>query len=134
MCHSTAPRDATAGFTLLEVLVALSIVAVGLVSIGGLVASSVRGVHSIEGRLPRLETARAMMAALPDRDQLHSGILMGEIANHPWRIDVSPIAASDIGFPQSSEWAPKAVVLTISSPTGAEMKISTINLVQGDRK
>ena len=134
MCHSTAPRDATAGFTLLEVLVALSVVAVGLASIGALVASSVRGVHSIESRLPRLETARAIMAALPDRDQLPSGILMGEIANHPWRIDVSPFAASDIGLPQSVDWVPKSIVVTVSSPTGAEMKISTINLVRGDRK
>jgi hypothetical protein len=116
------------------VLVALSIVAVGLASIGGLVASSVRGVHSIESRLPRLETARAIMAALPDRDRLSSDILTGEIANHPWRVDVSPLAASDIGLPPSTEWIPKAVVVTVSSPTGAEMKISTISLVRSDRK
>lgn len=134
MCHSTAPRDETAGFTLLEVLVALSIVAIGLASIGGLVASSVRGVHSIESRLPRLETARAIMTALPDRDQLPSDVLTGEIANHPWRIDVSPFAASDIGLPQSTEWVPKAIVLTVSSLTGAEMKISTISLVRSNRK
>ena len=134
MCHSTAPSDTIAGFTLLEVLVALSIVAVGLASIGGLVASSVRGVHSIENRLPRLETARAIMTSLPDRDQLPSGILTGETANHPWRIEVLPFAASDIGLPQSNQWVPKAIVLTVSSSTGAEMKISTINLVRSDRK
>ena len=134
MCQSTAPREKTAGFTLLEVLVALSIVAVGLASIGALVASSVRGVNSIESRLPRLETARAIMAAFPDREQLSSGLLTGETANHPWRIEVMPFAASNIGLPQSAEWIPKAVVLTISSPTGAQMKISTISIERSDRK
>ena len=38
------------------------------------------------------------MTALPDRDQLTPGTLAGEIADHPWRIDVLPFAATDIGF------------------------------------
>jgi hypothetical protein len=45
-----------------------------------------------------------------------------------------PFAASNIGLPQSAEWIPKAIVLTISSPTGAQMKISTISIERSDRK
>ena len=74
------------------------------------------------------------MAAFPDRDQLSSGLLTGETANHPWRIEVMPFAASDIGLPQSTAWVPKAVFLSIASPTGAQMKISTISLERSDRK
>src|SRR5215475_10660792 len=84
--RSTDPDASTSGFTLLEVLVALAIVAIGLASIGSLVANSVRGVQSIEGHLTRLETARAVMAALPDRDQLESGTLTGTIADHSWQV------------------------------------------------
>jgi len=134
LCHSTDPKTATAGFTLLEVLVALSIVAIGLASIGRLVASSFQGVHSIETHLTRLETARAIMAALPDRDQLAPGTLSGEIADHPWRIDVLPFAATDVGLQPSARWVPKAVVLTVSSPTGTEMKISTVSLRRSNSK
>jgi len=110
------------------VLVALSVVAIGLASIGELVASSIRGVRSIESHLIRLETARAIMAALADRDQLTPGALSGEIADHSWRIDVLPFAATDVGLLPSAQWVPKAVVVTVSSPTGVSMKISTISL------
>jgi prepilin-type N-terminal cleavage/methylation domain-containing protein len=134
LCRSTNPNAASAGFTLLEVLVALSVVAIGLASIGKLVASSVRGVRSIESHLIRLETARAIMAALPDRDQLTPGALSGEIADHSWRIDVLPFAATDVGLLPSAQWVPKAVVVTVSSPTGAAMKISTISLRGKDQK
>ena len=127
MCHATHPRVATAGFTLLEVLVALSIVAIGLASIGGLVANSIRGVGSIERHLTRLETARSVMAALPDRDQLAPGTLSGELAGQPWHVDISPFA-TDIALQPNARWIPQAVVVTITSPPGGTLKISTVSL------
>jgi len=55
-----APQaEKNAGFTLIEALVALAIVAVALTSIGSLVATSARGAASIEARLTRLEAARS---------------------------------------------------------------------------
>jgi len=74
--RSTQPDDATAGFTLIEALVALSIVAIIMASIGSLIGSSARGVRAINGRLTRLEIARAVMTALPDRGQLAAGALV----------------------------------------------------------
>jgi general secretion pathway protein I len=122
----------TAGFTLIEVLVALSIVAVGLAAIGGLISSSVRGARSIEDHLTRLETARAIMTALPDRDQLVPGYLSGEIADHRWRIDVLPFTARDAG--PRTQWLPQAVVVTVQAPSGAAIKIDTIRLQRRDGK
>ena len=47
------------------------------------------------------------MAAFPDRDQLASGSLPARLANHPWRIEVLPFAASDIGLPaELPQWVP----------------------------
>ena len=43
-------RRAVAGFTLIEVLVALSVVAVALAAIGSLIATTVRGTRSIDRR------------------------------------------------------------------------------------
>ena len=58
MSRSTQAKRATAGFTLIEVLVALAIVAVSLSAIGQLVATTARGARSMEEHLTRLETAR----------------------------------------------------------------------------
>ena len=44
-------RKGTEGFTLVEVLVALAVVAISLSAIGSLVAVTVRGVRSVGGHL-----------------------------------------------------------------------------------
>jgi general secretion pathway protein I len=133
LSHSTPLRDTT-GFTLIEALVALSIVAVALTSIGSLIASSARGGRSIDNRLTRLETARAIMTALPAREMLVGGTLSGEVANHPWRLDVLPFALQDVSPPLASQWAPQTMVLTIKSPSGAAIEIDTVRLRRSDSK
>lgn len=128
MFRSTAAEDASAGFTLIEALVALSIVAIALASIGSLIASTARGVRSINEHLTRLETARAVMTALPDRDQLAVGALSGTIADDAWRVDVLPLAEPSLGQKSPEQWVPQNVVVTVKSPNGAAMQISTIRL------
>ena len=132
MFRSTAHEDAVAGFTLIEALVALSIVAIAMASLGSLIASTARGVRSIDGHLTRLETARAVMTALPDRDQMALGALSGSIAGHPWRIDVSPLATAISDQKLPAQWVPQTVILTVQSPNGAAMQISTIRLQRRD--
>jgi len=128
------PLDRTAGFTLIEALVALAIVAVSLTSIGTLIASTARAAHSIEARLARLETARAILTALPARNQLVPGTLTGAIADHPWRVDVIPFAAQGITASSGGQWVPQSVVVTIQAPSGAAMKVNTIRLVRSASK
>jgi general secretion pathway protein I len=130
--RSTAHEDATAGFTLIEALVALSIVAIAMASLGSLIASTARGVRSIDGHLTRLETARAVMTALPDRDQLAPGALSGSIAGHPWRIEVSPFGTPISDQKSPAQWVPQIVVMTVQSSNGAAMQISTVRLQQRD--
>jgi general secretion pathway protein I len=134
LCHPNTLKRSTAGFTLIEALVALSIVAIAMASIGGLIATSVRGVRSIEGHLTRLEIARAVVTALPGRDQLVPGYLTGEIADHPWRVDVLPFATQMVSPQARTQWVPQTVVVTVQSPTGAAMKISTVRLQRSDNR
>ena len=125
MSQSTALKG-IGGFTLIEALVALSIVAVVLTSIGALMASSARGGRSMGAHLTRLETARAVMTALPARDQLIPA--SGQIASHLWRVDIVPFAAQDLAPPQQVQWVPRAVVVTVKAPSGASMEINTVRL------
>jgi general secretion pathway protein I len=130
--RSIPHRKAMAGFTLVEALVALSVIATVLASIGALAATNVRATRSIQTHMTRLETARAIMTAIPDRAQLMHGHMSGETDGHPWRVEVEPFVTNNMGPQTSNPWLPLAVVVTIQSPTGAAMQISTVRLQRKD--
>src|SRR5436853_460166 len=86
-------RRPDAGFTLVEVLVAIGVLAVALTAIGSLVATTVRGTRAIDDRLMLVETARSVAVAMPDRDRLAPGNFSGELGGQRWRVDVLPYFA-----------------------------------------
>ena len=120
-------RRANAGFTLIEVLVALAVVSVSLAAIGSLIAVTTRGVRSIGLHLTLVETARAIVTGLPDRDQLVPGNFSGEAAGHRWRVDVLPFYANFID-PAASNWIPETVVVRVQSPAGPILQVNTVKL------
>ena len=129
MFRTTASRrrEAIAGFTLIEVLVALSVVAILLSAIGSLIAVTTRGIRSVGGHLTLVETTRAIVTGLPDRDQLKPGNLSGEAAGHRWRVDVLPFHANFID-PQATTWIPETVVVRVQSPNGPILQVNTVRL------
>jgi general secretion pathway protein I len=122
--------DDAAGFTLIEALVALAIVAAVLSSIGAVIATTVKGTRAIAQRLALGGTAETLLAALPARTLLTPGRQSGETAGHRWRIDVSPMnvaVASDA--PQTGRFTPLAVSIRLQAPGGSGMQITTVRLV-----
>jgi general secretion pathway protein I len=118
------------GFTLIEALVALAIVAAVLGSIGTVIATTVKGTRGIDRRLELSGTAETLVAALPARTLLKPGRQSGELAGHRWRIDVSPMnvaVASDA--PPTQRFMPLAVTLRLQSPGGPAMQVTTVRLV-----
>ena len=75
---ASSRRKASRGFTLIEVLVALSVVSISLAAIGSLIAVTTRGVRSIGLHLTLVETARAIVTGLPAREQLLPGNFSGK--------------------------------------------------------
>jgi general secretion pathway protein I len=124
----TSKRRATRGFTLIEVLVALSVVAVTLAAIGSLIAVTVRGARAVPARLSLIETARAIMTGLPDRDALTVGSFSGELAGHRWRVDVLPFLGNIIDPQQPSVWTPLTVIVRVQSPTGQIVQLNTVRI------
>jgi general secretion pathway protein I len=120
-------KQAIAGFTLIEVLVALAIVSISLAAIGSLMASTVRTMRSIDQRFALVETARAVEAGLPDRSEL-TGTLSGDLAGHRWRVDVSPFTADFVDPRLPSPWVPQTVAIRVQSPGGSSLQINTIRL------
>jgi general secretion pathway protein I len=123
---NSSKRPGSEGFTLIEVLVALSVVAISLSAIGSLVAVTVRGARSVGGHLALTETARAIMAGLPDRNDLAPGNFSGETAGHRWRVDVLPFRADFIDG--QANWIPQTVVVRVQSPSGPILQLNTVRL------
>jgi general secretion pathway protein I len=129
LCRSSRERERSrAGFTLIEVVVALALIAVGLTAIGSLIATTIRGTRSLDQHLSLAETARAVEAALPNRDSLPVESTSGEMAGHRWRIDVLPFRASFVDPRLPSPWMPQTVVITVRAPDGPVLQIHTVRL------
>jgi general secretion pathway protein I len=122
--------DGASGFTLIEALVALAIVAAVLGSIGTVIATTVKGTRGIDQRLALNGTAETLFAALPNRTLLKPGRQSGSLAGHRWRIDVSRMdvaVASDA--PQTGRFVPLAVTMRLQAPGGPATQITTVRLV-----
>ena len=123
-----------AGFTIIEALVALAIVAASLAAIGGLIAASARGTRSLDQHVALVETARAVEATLPRRDQLAAGEISGVLGGYPWRVDVLPFSAGGVNPLSQSPWVPQTVVVTVRSATGAQFQLATVRLRRGAKE
>ena len=125
MSRKNSPRRAN-GFTLIEALVALALLATVLSSIGMVIATSVKGTRSIDQRIALAGVASTLLATLPTRDLLAPGVQSGTTAGQRWRIDVAPMAGD--GAPR--RWTPVSVKLRVQSPSGPAMQLTTVRLVE----
>jgi len=127
-CDRGGRRRAAGGFTLIEVLVALAVIATLLTSIGSLIAASVRGARSIDQHFALVEIARAIETGLPNRGELQVGRLSGEVSGHRWNVDVRPYSANNVDPRLPTPWVPQAVSISVRSPEGAVLQVNTVRL------
>ena len=121
--------DGTRGFTLIEALVALAIIAAVLSSIGAVIGTTVKGTRMIDQRLALTGAAETLLAALPARNLLKPGSQSGELAGHRWRIDVAPLNVAARGDPQTSRFVPLAVNMRLQAPGGPAIQVTTVRIV-----
>jgi general secretion pathway protein I len=122
--------DASAGFTLIEALVALAVAAVSLAAIGLLVAGNIRGSSRIEQHLGLVETLRAVETGLPDRTSLSAGNLSDEMHGQAWSVDSAPFAGDFVNPRAGQLWTPQTIVIKVQSPSGAVLQLETIRLAR----
>jgi general secretion pathway protein I len=115
-----------AGFTLIEALVALAIIAIVLGSIGTVVATTVRGTRAIDQKLALSGAAETLLSTLPARGLLKLGRQSGELAGHRWRLDVAPMNVGEI--PPDARFIPLTVSLRLQAPGGQLMQLTTVRL------
>jgi general secretion pathway protein I len=134
--RTTPPTDgSTAGFTILEVLIALALVAVSIVAIGSVMSTNVRGVRSMEQHVTMIQAVRTIAATeVPPRDKLGFGTWSGRTSDHQWRIDVSPMGKEWAATDSDAAWIPALVRIQVRSPTGAVTDLNTVRLVHGSQQ
>lgn len=124
--------DSGAGFTLIEALIALAVAAISVTAIGSLIAANVRGSGRIEQHLGLVETLRAVETALPDRTNLSTGTLSGEMHGQTWSVNIAPFPQiqGDV-YPRAGKvWTPQTIVVKVQSPSGAVLQLETIRLAR----
>jgi general secretion pathway protein I len=121
-------RDA--GFTIIEVLIALAVVAVSIVAIGSVMSTNVRGVRLLEQHVTLMQTARTVMTVgIPSRAELGSGALSGQIDDYQWTIDVGPMGEGWDVPGADVAWIPAIVGIRVRSPSGAVSDLRTVRLM-----
>ena len=120
--------QSTAGFTLLEVLVALAVLAVSVTSIASLIAANMRSTRALDAHLALISAARAIEAGLPGPAQAVSSPLIGRIDGYTWRVDYQPFFGGGVPVRRSAPSVPQTVTITVVAPTGARFQLETIQL------
>jgi general secretion pathway protein I len=117
---------ADGGFTLIEGLVALAIVAAAVGAIVALSGQSLRATMAAERRMALVATARMIEAGLPGRAKLPDGRRSGALDDHQWRLETSSYSpgARDAASP----WRPHRLSLSVQGPGGETLQIETIRL------
>jgi general secretion pathway protein I len=131
-----APTDRSdAGFTLLEALVALGVVAVSIVAIGSVVSTNSRGVKALENHVALMQSAQAVLAtAIPQRKELAPGALSGQVGDFRWRVDIGPVGGDWLAKGADVPWIPELVRIQVRSPSGATVDLETVRLMRGPRQ
>jgi general secretion pathway protein I len=127
LCPDARFKD-EAGFTLIETLIALAILALMLASVGGAIATAVKGTRTIDQRVAIAAASDTLLAEFVAQRSLVPGRQSGEIAGSRWQADISPAEGTVAG---TGRWARLLITLRMQGQNGQSVRFSTIRLVPG---
>jgi general secretion pathway protein I len=119
---------------LVEVLIALAVVAIAIVAIGSVVSTNARGVRALEDHVALIQTAQTVFTTgIPPRKDLAPGSLAGQIRDYRWQVDVGPVGAGWV-VDGDAAWIPELVKIRVRSPSGAAIDLETVRLMRGQKR
>jgi general secretion pathway protein I len=120
---------------IIEVLIALAIVAIAIVGIGAVMSTNLRGVRTLENHVALTQTAQTVLAtAIPQRKDLAPGTLSGQVRDYRWQVDIGPVGGGWMVNDADARWLPELVRVRVRSPSGATVDLETVRLMRGARQ
>ena len=121
-----------AGFTIIEVLVALALIAVSVIAIQQVMSTNAKGVRTLEQHVALEQMTRAVMSTvIPQRNALKTGETSGETRDYRWAIGIKPLGGEwTVPKDAKVDWQPEMVRIVVRSASGATSDIRTVRLVQ----
>jgi general secretion pathway protein I len=126
-----SPTDRSdAGFTILEVLIALAVVAISIVAIGSVMSTNSRGVKILEDHVAMIQSAQTVLAtAIPPRKDLAPGVYSGRLRDFRWQVDVGPVSGGWAVDNADVRWIPELVKIRVRAQSGATVDLETVRLM-----
>lgn len=131
MSRKIPKRNGERGFTMIEAVVALALVAIVLAAIGSLVATNARGARTLAQHVALMQAARMIASTLPQAGEPLADDLAGEVQGHGWQMRVSPFFDGGSVVPES-RFIPQHIELRVRSPSGAMVSLETVRLQSRD--
>lgn len=127
--HVSPAARATAGFTIIEALVALAVIAVSIVAIGSVMGTTAIGTRKLEQHVALVQAAyNALWLSFPSRASPGASTQSGLTMELPWRADLENFAI-DFGPPTGEVlWVPQKVTVQVQSRSGAAIAVETVRL------
>jgi general secretion pathway protein I len=123
----------TAGFTIIEALLALTVVTITITAIGSVMASTTRGTRQLEGHVALVQAANDILwLDLPARAGPITSQLSGRTMDHEWRMAIQPLLIDADATAGEAPWFPVTIRLQVQSPSGSMINLQTVRLF--DRK
>jgi general secretion pathway protein I len=127
--------EGEAGFTIMEVLIALAVVSIAILAIGYVMSTNARGVRVLENHVALVQTAQAVFAtAIPSRKDLAAGRVAGQIRDYRWQVDIGPVGGGWVVEKADAAWVPQLVKVRVRSPSGAAIDLETVRLMPGQKR
>ena len=116
-----------AGFTLIEVLVALGVCGIVVAAITPVITANAIRARQSDGRLALVAAERSLLEILPGRDELRAGAVNGVINGVTWRLMAIPLPL-DPDATRRSAWTSYRLVVDLATPNGLTGHVETIRL------
>jgi general secretion pathway protein I len=129
--HAPAGRG-EAGFTLLEALIAIVILALSLSALFQVYSTGLRGVAGIDEHLRARLLAQSVMAEMSYDRALRPGRLQGRADQFVWTLSITPFEEAEATTRQAgtSPWTLHHLALTVSWARGRRIELQTLRLLR----
>ena len=118
------------GFTLLEALIAIVILALSLSALLSSYSAGVRGLAAIDDHLRARLLAQSLLAEWSEYRLLRSGQTQGSFDRFAWTVSITPLEGVGGALRKGEQWNVHQLRVAVSWPHGRQIELSTLRMLR----